>query len=212
MLSFTDFISESTKIDHQYLRTVLANYKIPEEFIKYYYVSISISLPTPKDIDKTHPEINKLKKDLRSGLFRPKRLISFEIADTVNIFESGIPSNKIGIEFANEKLLTNPKTLFHWTKKENVSKILETGLKPSSGNWNIGSRGSVAYNGIFLVKKFGSLSKNRGFNQYKRPAYELLKIEIPSGLAIWKDPNRFYPDPESYVVFEEIPKQYISIK
>jgi hypothetical protein len=124
--------------------------------------------------------------------------------------------NDIRLTFINEKVDSNPKKIYHWTKASNVDNILRSGLSPSSGNWKVGSNGKTSYKAIFFMVKHGKLSKMKAFKKYKRPEYELLEIEIPSNYVLWKDSGLtgFYSDedPEALVGFDVVPAKFISVK
>lgn len=205
----------NTKIDTSYLNKALSKYKIPKSLINIAGNLIIIKLPdvgtisSMKEIDDlTNTEVLKIKNDLKSGKYKPDRLVSYSIADYYS------SDNGITLVFAVEKVVTNPKILYHWTKNEYVDNILKGGLKAMKGDWKVGSGGSgaVTYKAIFLLEKPGILSKNPGFRQYKRPKYSLLEIEMPRNIDIWKDPHYFAPDPSSYMVYKDIPPSNITLK
>ena len=218
MITFKGFLYEETyKGDKNFLLSTISKYKIPKEYIgNYDYLDktdfIIIDLPAVEKVGDNleklidNAGVLKLYKDVKSGKFKHDRLVSVAIND----FYSN--DNSINLNFAVLKPTSKPKKLYHWTKKENVDAILKNGLEPRTADWGIGSTGKTTYKAIFLVKKYSALSKEQGFKHYKRPAYELLEIEVPSNLDLYKDPHHFYGNIESYMVFDKIDPKNISKK
>jgi len=209
MKSFKTYITEDNT---RYVDNIVKKYKIPDELIEYkseqkLVIQLPAS-PTRNEKPDPHPSVAKLLKDLRSGRLRPDRMMSYTIKDYY------ANKNDVTMSFANERVTRPPKKLYHWTKAENVDSILKNGIKPSSGNWSIGQGGDseVTYNAVFLVKARGKLSKNRGFEQYKKPKYQAIEVTDTDQLTLYKDPHRYDPDPTSLVSYETIPAKHLSLK
>jgi hypothetical protein len=190
---------------------VLRRYKIPKDLIASNQPHLlSIRLPDSNASDSIDPNIAKLIADLRSGKFRPKFMTSFRILDGY------VRDNSVVMMFATKASGSIPKKLFHWTRAENVESILKTGLRPSRGDWQIGKSAAgtseVTYEAVFLIEKFGALSKNRGFEAFKRPGYQLIEVNDVSRLNLYKDPHFYMPDPNSFMVYETIPANMLSLK
>jgi hypothetical protein len=200
------------KYDTDYMIKSLAKYKILPDLIATRNTSISIKLP---DAGKTEDaEILKLIRDLNTGSFKPQRMISYNILDR---YASG---NEIEINFVTEYVTQKPKFVFHWSKSENIEKILKEGLKPSSSNWEIGtglgrSSGRTTYVATFFVEKYNSLCKVKGFENYKNPKYKCLQIDA-SNLKLWRDPHNMKTssgaDPMSYLTYEYVSSNKIKIQ
>jgi len=198
--------------DMELPKRLMSPYKIPDNLIDIRDNEIEIQL-----VDKgqtENPGILKLISDLKSGRLKNQRILSHSIKnDYVN-------NNEIVIFMTNEyKNSESTKSLFHWTKKENVEKILKEGLKPSGPTLYVSSFGSLTYtyNGVFLSEFPEKLNKIQGFTFYKRPKFELLEIRKPS-MKLWTDSNIIRQidyrsvDPKSYIVFESIEPKYIKLK
>jgi hypothetical protein len=201
---YTETLLESSK--SQFVKDVMKRYKLPEDIINIGIDSaktdgfITIKIPdglrggiaVPSDI----PGILQLQKDLKSGNFFHPRLARWDIYDT------GSPA-QISIVVANKKMPAQKK-LYHFANTSSIDSIMKNGLKFSNSkaaNWRIGNSGKAAYSdAIFLVKKPKTLWKLRGFQKFKTPEFTLLEIQS-SSLELWKDPNYFSPDPESFVIF-----------
>lgn len=202
------------------LKKVISKYKIPDDlgYDKVYYGPTSIYIPLPElsmlkigsgdsEPAPVHPNVKKLISDLKSGKLKDPRLISFDVREGAY----GARANGVTLEFANLKITNNPKKLFHWTKTQNVDKILKQGLVPSGGDWSIGSDGKAIYKAVFMLKKASALPKNHGFSHYKKPQYTLLEIDT-SGLKLYVDPAHFNPDPVSFISFEIVPASQVKVK
>jgi len=212
MKTFRTFIAEDNQ---RYVENIVKKYKIPSELVIYISEQrLVIELPDSPTIGSNpepHPAVKKLKEDLKSGRLRPDRMMSYTIKD---IYAN---QNEITMTFANQRITRPPKKLYHWTKAENVDSILKNGIKPSSGDWSIGGGGGnseVTYEAVFLVKSRGKLSKNPGFEQYKKPKYQVIEVVDTDKLTLFKDPHFFYPsdDPFSVVSYKTIPPDQLSLK
>jgi len=173
---------------------------------------LKLKLPDSENVNskpEPHPAVARVIKDLKSGRLRPKRMMSYTIKDVY------MDNNEVTMLFANKRVSRPPKKLYHWTKAENVDSILKNGIRPSSGGWSIGSGGGnseVTYNAVFLVKSRGKLSKNTGFEHYKKPKYQVIEVIDTNELTLFEDPHFFYPDPESFVSYKTIPPKHLSLK
>lgn len=225
MKTFKQYLSEAFGDKHpsnrpeRDLKKVISKYKIPDDlgYGKVYYGPSHIYIPLPElsllsrgdDVkpEPTPPAVQKLISDLQSGRLKDPRMTSFSVVE--GAYGSG--ANGVSIEFANLLITKNPKKLFHWTKTQNVDKILKQGLVPSGGDWSIGTGGQVNYKAVFLLKKSGALPKNHGFSHYKKPAYTLLEIDT-TALKLYVDPAIFNPDPISFISFEPVPPSQVKVK
>lgn len=225
MKRFKQYLMESGGRNHpshkaeRDLKKAIAKYKIPDKhgWGEVYYGKDRIVVPLQEkpmsalfDDDyvapENHPGVQKLINDLESGRFKDPRMTSWDVREGA----AGSNVNKISMDFANLLITKNPKKLFHWTKTENVDKILEQGLVPTGGDWQIAG-GSASYKAVFMLQKSGALPKNYGFKHYKKPKYTLLEID-PEGLKLYVDPAYFDPDPISYISFDTVPASQIKVK
>lgn len=201
------------------LKRVIAKYKIPDKhgYGEVFYGDSIIIIPLHEKpmsalfdddfvMPENHPGVQKLINDLQSGRFKDPRMTSYNITEGAG----GSQVNKIVMDFANLLVTSNPKKLYHWTKTQNVDKILKQGLIPTEGNWQIAG-GSSSYKAVFLAQKFSALPKNPGFKHYKKPKYTLLEIDT-QGLKLYVDPAYFSPDPISYISFETVPASQVKVK
>ena len=200
------------KYDTDYMIKSLSKYKISPNLIMIGNTSVSVKLP---DTGKTQDtEILKLIRDLNNGSFKPQRMIGYNILDRYAI------GNEIEIRFVTEAVTQRPKFLFHWSKAENIERILKEGLKPSSSDWKIGtglgrSSGRTTYVATFFVEKYNNLCKVKGFEDYKNPKYKCLQIDV-SNLELWRDPHNMKTfsgtDPISYLTYEYVSSNKIKLQ
>ena len=225
MKKFSQFLAESGGKNHpshkadRDLKRVIGKYKIPAKhgWGDVYYGKDRIVIPLHEfpltamfDEDyvapENHPAVQKLINDLESGRFKDPRMTSWGMTEG----SAGMNVNQVSMDFANLVITKNPKKLYHWTKTENVDKILDEGLVPTKGNWNIAG-GSATYKAVFLCESPSRLSKNPGFKHYKKPKFTQLEID-PQGLKLFVDPAYFSPDPVSYISFDHIPSSQVKVK